>query len=149
MRWRWALLVLTITLTAGAQAQNLPMPGKPSDDLATSKVFDAISLPVTRNPNGSERRDVVRSGKLATGEPVHIHQSMQPAGAQPGAAHTIQHSEFIVVSEGTLEVTHDAKTERASAGSVIYIAYGTMHQVRNVGSAPAKYTVIAVGGDAK
>lgn len=149
MRLRWLWLVPGITLTAGVQAQNLPMPGKPSNDLATSKVFDEASLPVTHNPNGSERRDVVRSGTLATGEPVHIHQSMQPAGAQPGAAHTIQHSEFIVVSEGTLEITHDAKTERVSAGSVIYVAYGTMHQVRNVGSGAAKYTVIAIGGDAK
>jgi quercetin dioxygenase-like cupin family protein len=92
---------------------------------------------------------VVRSGRLATGEPVHIHESTQPSGVQPGAAHTIQHSEFIVVTEGTLEITHDARTERASAGSVIYIAYGTLHQVRNVGSGPAKYTVIAIGGDAK
>jgi quercetin dioxygenase-like cupin family protein len=149
MRLRWAWLVLTITLTTAAQAQNLPMPGTPSDDLATSKVFDEASLPVTHNPNSSERRDVVRSGELATGEPVHIHQSMQPSGIQPGAAHTIQHSEFIVVTEGTLEITHDARTERATAGSVIYIAYGTMHQVRNVGSGPAKYTVIAIGGDAK
>jgi len=149
MRLRWVWLFLTITLTAGVQAQNLPMPGKPSDDLAASRVFDAASLPITHNPNGSERRDVVRSGRLATGEPVHIHQSMQPSGIQPGAAHTIQHSEFIVVTEGTLEVTHDARTERAAAGSVIYIAFGTMHQVRNVGSGPAKYTVIAIGGDAK
>lgn len=149
MRLRWAWVVLTITLTTAAQAQNLSVPAKPSDDLTTSKVFDQASLPVTRNSNGSERRDVVRSGKLATGELVHIHQSMQPAGTRPGTAHTIQHSEFIVVTEGTLEVTHDGRTERAAAGSVIYIAYGTMHQVRNVGSGPAKYTVIAIGGDAK
>jgi mannose-6-phosphate isomerase-like protein (cupin superfamily) len=149
MQWHRAWWILTITLTAATQAQNLPMPGKPSDDLATSKVFDEASLTVTHNPNGSERRDVVRSGRLATGEPVHIHGSMQPSGVQPGAPHTIQHSEFIVVTEGTLEITHDARTERAAAGSVIYIAYGTMHQVRNVGSGPAKYTVIAIGGDAK
>ena len=94
MQLHRAWWILTITLTAAAQAQNLPMPGKPSDDLGTSKVFDETSLPVTHNPNGSERRDVVRSGRLATGEPVHIHESMQPSGVQPGAAHIIQHSEF-------------------------------------------------------
>jgi len=150
MRLRWAWVVLTITLSAGAQAaQNLPMPGQPSDDLAASRVFDEASLPVTHNSNGSERRDVVRSGRIATGEPVHIHHSMQPPGVQPGATHAIQHSEFILVTEGTLEITHDARTERARAGSVIYIAHGTMHQVRNVGSGPVKYTVIAIGGDAK
>jgi len=149
MRQRWTWLILFLTLTVGAWAQNLPMPGKPSDDLAASKVFDRAELPVTHSPNGSERQDVVRSGRLATGEPVHIHESMQPPGAQPGAPHAIQHSEFILVTEGTLEVAHDGKTERAGAGGVIYIAYGTMHQARNVGPGAVRYTVIAIGGDAK
>ncbi len=147
LRWTW--LLLSMTLTAGVQGQNLRMPGKPSDDLAAAKVFDYASLPVTHNSNGSERRDVVLSGRLATGEPVHIHESMQPAGIQPAPAHAIEHSEFILVTEGTLEITHDARTERAGPGSVIYVAYGTMHQARNAGTGPVKYTVIAIGGDAR
>ena len=145
--WRW--LVLSITLTAGVQAQDLKMPAQASDNLATAKVFDYASLAVTRNPNGSERRDVVKSGRLATGEPVHIHETVQPPGATPGAAHAINHSEFILVREGTLEITHNGVTEQAGPGSVIYIAYGTMHQARNAGAGPVKYTVIAIGGDAK
>jgi mannose-6-phosphate isomerase-like protein (cupin superfamily) len=134
---------------ARAPTPNLPMPGRPSDNLAAAKVFDYAALAVTRNANGSERRDIVSSGRLATGEPVHIHASMQPAGAPPGQAHTIEHSEFIVVTEGTLEVTFDGRTERAGPGSVIYIAHGTMHQARNAGPGPARYTVIAIGGNAK
>ena len=145
--WRW--LVLSITLTAGLQAQDLKMPGQASDNLAKAKVFDYASLAVTRNPNGSERRDVVTSGRLATGEPVHIHETVQPAGATPAAAHAINHSEFILVREGTLEITHDGVAERAGPGSVIYVAYGTRHQARNVGAGPVSYTVIAIGGDAK
>ena len=145
--WRW--LVLSITLTAGAEAQDLNMPGKASDNLARAKVFDYASLAVTRDPSGRERRDVVKSGRLATGEPVHIHESVQPPGTTPGPAHTINHSEFILVTEGALEITHDGLTERAEPGSVIYIAYGTMHQARNVGAGPVKYTVIAIGGDAR
>jgi quercetin dioxygenase-like cupin family protein len=145
---RWGWLVLTITLATGATAQNLPMPGKPSDNLAAAKVFDASSLPLTHNPNGSERRDIV-TGKLATGEPVHIHSSMQLAGTPPSPAHAIEHSEFILVTQGTLEIKHDGKTERAGAGNVVYVAYGTMHQAKNVGAGPVRYTVIAIGGDAK
>jgi mannose-6-phosphate isomerase-like protein (cupin superfamily) len=140
---------LILMLATGAQARNLPMPGKPSDNLATAKVFDYASLPVTRNPNGSERRDIVPSGRLATGEPVHIHASMQPGGALPGAPHAIAHSEFILVTQGTLEITHDGRTERAGPGGVIYVAYGTMHQARNAGPGPVRYTVIAIGGNAK
>ena len=121
MRRRWGWLALSIMLTAVVHAhnQNLPMPGKPSDDLAAARVFDYASLPMRKNANGSERRDVVGSGRLATGEVVHIHSSMQPPGTQPSAAHTINHSEFIVVTQGTLEVTFDGRTERAGPGSVI------------------------------
>jgi quercetin dioxygenase-like cupin family protein len=132
----------------GAAAQNLPKAGKPSANLAAARVFDFAALPLSHNPNGSERRDVV-TGTLATGEKVHIHSSMQLAGTPPGPPHAIEHSEFILVTEGTLEITHDGKTERAGAGSVIYVAYGTMHQAKNVGTGPVKYTVIAIGGDAR
>ncbi len=148
MRLHPGFLVFTVMLATGAAAQNLPMPGRPSDNLSAEKVFDPAALAVTRNPNGSERRDIL-TGKLATGEPVHIHSSMQPAGAAPSPAHAIEHSEFILVTEGTLEITHDGRTEQAGAGSVIYVAYGTMHQARNVGTGPVRYTVIAIGGDAK
>jgi quercetin dioxygenase-like cupin family protein len=74
---------------------------------------------------------------------------MQPPGTAPNPAHTVAHSEFIIVTQGTLEFSFDGRTERAGAGSVVYIAYGTMHQARNVGPGPAQYTVIAIGGDAK
>jgi quercetin dioxygenase-like cupin family protein len=148
MRARWTWLVLIATMTAVAQAQDARAPA-PSSDLAASRVFDVDSLAATHNANGSERRDVVRSGRLATGEAVHIHASMQPSGTQPGPAHTIQHSEFILVTEGTLEVSLDGKTSRAGPGSIVYVAHGTLHQARNVGPGPVKYTVVAIGGDAK
>lgn len=149
MRLQWMWLVIPLALTRGAQVQNPPSPNTASENLAVSRVLLAESLPVTHNANGSERRDFVRAGRLATGEAVHIHQSLQPPGTQPGAAHAIQHSEFILVTEGTLEIAHDGKTERAGPGDVIYIAHGTVHQARNVGSGPARYTVVAIGGDAK
>jgi quercetin dioxygenase-like cupin family protein len=74
---------------------------------------------------------------------------MQPAGTVPPALHKIQHSELIVVEQGTLEFEHDGKAERAGPGSIIYVAFGTMHAVKNVGDGPAKYVVIQIGGDTK
>lgn len=142
------LCAAMLAVSTAAFSQNLPQPGKPSDNLAAAKVFDYAALALAHNPNGSERRDVV-SGWLATGEPVHIHESMQPPGLAPNPAHAIAHSEFILVTEGTLAITHDGRTETAGPGSVIYVAYGTMHQARNAGTTPVKYTVIAIGGDAQ
>ena len=67
-----------------------------------------------------------------------VHETMQPAGAVAACAHTIHHSELIVVREGTLEFDHDGKAERAGPGSIIYVALGTLHAVRNVGDGPAQ-----------
>ena len=53
------------------------------------------------------------------------------------------------MQQGTLEFQHDGKTERAAAGSIIYVAYGTLHALKNVGDCPAKYIVIQIGGDTK
>jgi quercetin dioxygenase-like cupin family protein len=111
-------------------------------------VFSLNDTPAKTSPNGSVGRNVF-SGTLATGESVAVHETTQPAGAAPNPAHRIQHSEVIVVEEGTLEFEHDGKVERAGVGSIIYVAFGTLHAVKNVGAGPARYVVIQIGGDTK
>jgi mannose-6-phosphate isomerase-like protein (cupin superfamily) len=65
----------------------------------------------------------------------------------------IQHSEFVCIREGELEFQHEVdgeiKAERAGPGGVFYVAFGTRHLVKNVGTVPARYFVVAIGGDAK
>ena len=111
-----------------------------------SKVLRFADMPVRRNANGSESRDT-GGGAIPTGERVRVHESMQVAGLAPNRAHTIDHTEFICVREGVMEFTHDGRTDRAEAGDVIFVAKGTLHQVRNAGTGPASYFVVAVGGD--
>ena len=136
-------IALFILACAAAAAQSAgPNP------LATSRVFAYDDMVAKTAPNGAVGRNVF-TGTLATGEAVAVHESMQPAGTPPNPAHRIQHSELIVVEEGTLEYMHDGKTERADAGSIIYVAFGTLHAVKNVGDGPAKYVVIQIGGDTK
>jgi mannose-6-phosphate isomerase-like protein (cupin superfamily) len=93
-------------------------------------------------------RDIL-IGVLKSGEGVKVHESMQPEGAEPNPAHAIDHSEFIIVGEGTLAFIHDGITETAGPGDVIYVALGTMHQVKNVGKGPVKYAIVSIGGDIK
>ena len=126
--------------------QIAPVEPKPAQQLTQSHVYHFESLPVRKNPNGSESRDVVR-GELATGEHVTVHESTQPAGVPGNPPHRIEHTEIICVREGTLEFQHDGLTERASAGDILLVAKGTMHGVRNVGAGPASYFVVAIGGD--
>jgi quercetin dioxygenase-like cupin family protein len=117
-----------------------------SIDLSRSRVFRLADLPAHKNPNGSESWNVVH-GRLPTGEQIALHVSMQPEGTVPNPAHRIEHSEIICLREGALEFQHDGLTERAAAGNVLFVSKGTMHGVRNVGSGPAVYFVLAIGGD--
>src|SRR5215831_662948 len=116
--------------------------------LLKSRVFHLDDLPMRIMPNGGKSWDVVH-GTLVTGEKIAVHQSMQPAGLPPNPPHRIAHSEFILVREGTLEFQYEGKSERVSAGGVIFVALGTMHMARNVGDGPATYFVISIGGDTR
>jgi quercetin dioxygenase-like cupin family protein len=135
-----AFLVLACGL-AGAQTTT-------GNSLATARLFDYDQMQVRTAPNGTEYRAVF-NGTLPTGESVGAHESTQPAGTVAPPLHKNQHSEFIVVQQGTVEYDHDGKSERAGPGSILYIPIGTEHSVKNVGDGPAKYVVLQIGGDTK
>jgi quercetin dioxygenase-like cupin family protein len=141
------LPALACCAAATAQATQAA-PTAPANPLAAARVFSYDDMTPKTAANGAVGRNVF-SGTLATGEAIAVHETMQPAGTVPNAAHRIQHSELIVVQEGTLEFQHDGQTERATAGSIIYVAFGTLHAVKNIGDGPAKYVVIQIGGDTK
>jgi quercetin dioxygenase-like cupin family protein len=140
-----ALLCTTARPQSPTQAATQAAGANP---LAAARVFSYDEMTATTAPNGAVGRFVVK-GTLATGESISVHETMQPAGTTPNPAHRIEHSELIVVEEGTLAFTHDGKTEQADAGSVIYVAYGTLHAVKNIGAGQARYVVIQIGGDTK
>jgi quercetin dioxygenase-like cupin family protein len=116
--------------------------------LSQSRVYLVDQMPERKMANGGVSRDVLR-GTLTTGELVGVHESEQPAGMVPNTPHPIQHTEVMVVIEGTLAFEHDGKSEKVGPGGVILIASGTVHTVRNVGEGTARYCVVAVGGDVK
>lgn len=128
-----------------AEAQSGPVAGGGS--LGKAKVFSPAGA-LQKLPNGSERW-MALEGSVTTGETVSVHESVIPAGTPAPPLHTIQHSELSVLVEGTIEYEHDGVTERAEAGSILYIPLGTNHRVRNVGAGTARYFVIAIGGDTK
>ena len=119
-----------------------------TNPLATARVFSFDEMTAKTAPNGAVGRNVF-NGTLASGESVAVHETMQPAGTAPNPAHRIQHSEVIVIEEGTLAFDHDGKTELAGAGSIIYVAVGTLHSVKNAGAGPVRYVVIQIGGDTR
>jgi mannose-6-phosphate isomerase-like protein (cupin superfamily) len=137
------LAAALVLCCAAAHAQNAK-----TNPLATARVFRYSQMTPHTAANGAVGRNVF-TGTLATGESVGAHETMQPAGTRPNPPHRIHHSEVIVVEQGTVEFDHDGKAERAGPGSIIYVAYNTLHTVRNAGAGPAKYVVIQIGGDTK
>lgn len=135
-----AFLALSCAAAGGQTASDNP--------LASSRVFSPDEVKARVAPNGSESQ-VLFKGTLATGETVGAHESRQPAGTVPPRLHKIEHSELIVIEQGTVEFDHDGKVERAGPGSILYVALGTEHFVKNVGDSSAKYLVIEIGGDLK
>ena len=141
----WICLLLAWN---GGCAQTPSVEGHGTGVLAKARVFTPKEGTAQLMTNGGKSRSILRDA-LATGEAVSVHESTQMPGAKPNPPHVILHSEFILVSEGTLAFEHDGLSEQAESGSIIYVAYGTLHTVRNIGETPAKYVVIAIGGDQK
>ncbi|HSY67254.1 MAG TPA: cupin domain-containing protein [Edaphobacter sp.] len=137
-----------IAATGGAmEAQTAAAPAGAAT-LSQAKVYPFEQMPARKMANGGESRDVLR-GTLTTGEVIAVHESQQPAGMAPNTPHTIQHSEVMVVIQGTLLFEHDGKSDKVGPGGVIFVAPGTLHTVRNVGDGPAQYCVMQIGGDTK
>ena len=138
-------LLATATVCTRAQTPSeKPETSPPSG----SKVFAFDQMPARKSANGTESRGVP-GFTLATGESVGMHESVQPAGAAPVALHAIHHSELILVQVGSMLFEHDGKQEKAGPGDMVYVADGTTHRVTNVGTGPAKYFVVQIGGDTK
>jgi mannose-6-phosphate isomerase-like protein (cupin superfamily) len=144
--WVFAIMLLVAaTLHAQASAQiEKPDPGAQS----ASKVFAFDQMTVRKSPNGTESRSVP-GFTLTTGETVGMHESVQPAGAAPVALHAIHHSELVLIQEGSILFEHDGKQEKAGPGDMVYVANGTTHRMTNIGTGPAKYFVVQIGGDTK
>jgi mannose-6-phosphate isomerase-like protein (cupin superfamily) len=118
---------------AGEQDNSLPSGG-----------FSFERLPVHTAPSGAVTHAIFK-GKLATGESMETHATTLPAGAMPHPPHHHVHSEMFFMREGTLELTVNGKTYPLGPGGVGFVRSSEEHGVKNVGTTPANYFVVAVG----
>ena len=131
------LLVTALAASSGAAAQKTALP---------SKAYPYKELPVRKN--GANESRAILSGELHTGCYLEVHQTRLAPGAMPHPPHHHLHEEMFLIREGTLEVTINGHTTRLGPGSVGFAGSNDEHGVRNIGTTPAEYFVVAMGKDA-
>lgn len=124
---------------AQAQEKSSALPA-----LNHSRTFTYDQLPSHTAPSGSIGHPVLR-GTLATGEVIEMHETTLPPGKMPHPPHKHEHSEFMLIREGTVEFTANGKPEQVGPGGICFAASNEMHGLKNVGTVPANYFVIAIG----
>jgi mannose-6-phosphate isomerase-like protein (cupin superfamily) len=113
------------------------------DGSMPSAMYPFEKLPI-RTPNNAQIRDVLK-GKLATGESLEVHETTLAPGGAPHTAHHHVHSEMWLIREGTVELTVNGTSYRLGPGSVGFVHSNDEHGIKNVGTTPATYFVVAVG----
>jgi mannose-6-phosphate isomerase-like protein (cupin superfamily) len=115
----------------------------PASPALASSFFPFADLPVNQG-KGVQFRNIM-NGATATGEHVEVHETVLDPGVRPHAPHHHLHSEMWLIREGTVEITINGKSKQIGPGSVAYVTSNEEHGVRNIGSGPAAYFVVAVG----
>jgi mannose-6-phosphate isomerase-like protein (cupin superfamily) len=113
------------------------------DGILPSASFPFDSLPVHASDQ-AEIRPVLK-GKLTTGESIEVHETTLQPGTTPHAAHRHVHSEMWLIREGTVEITVEGESHQIGPGSVGFVRSNDEHRIKNVGTTPAIYFVVAMG----
>ena len=131
-------------LLSGLVSSTVALEAFPSQDNSLpSTTYPFAELPM-RVVNGAEIRPILK-GKLATGEALEVHETTLPPGGMPHAAHHHVHSEMWLLREGTVQLTINGKSHDMGPGSVGFVHSNDEHSIKNVGTTPATYFVVAVG----
>ena len=114
-----------------------------ADESLPSATFPFDKMPVQALNHAEFRR--IMKGKLATGESVEVHESSLPPNGYPHPAHHHAHSEMWLVREGTVQLTINGTNHLLGPGGLGFVHSNEEHAIKNVGSVPATYFVVAIG----
>jgi quercetin dioxygenase-like cupin family protein len=114
-------------------------PGAPIASFA--KPFE--TLPV--HHNGANLSRSILEGTTHSNDHMEVHETTLAPGSSPHPPHQHPHEELFLMMKGTLAVTIAGKTTEIGPGSAAFVHSGELHGVRNPGTTPAQYFVVAIG----
>lgn len=123
MKRRNALLGLTAPLLPMMAAAKLP-----------NHTLDAGKAKLTREPFGDLR--IYFEGPTDQLKSMTAGSLKLNAGATPHPPHQHPEEEFMVITEGTGELTVDGKMSKIGPGSMMYCAGNKLHGIVNTGKTP-------------
>jgi len=136
---REMLFLLSGLVSSAVELEALPS----QDNSLPSATYPFSELPM-KTVNGAEISPVLK-GKLATGEGLEVHETKLPPSGTPHAAHHHVHSEIWLIREGTVQLTINGTSPVMGLGSAGFVRSDDEHGIKNVGTTPATYFVVAVG----
>jgi quercetin dioxygenase-like cupin family protein len=105
-----------------------------------STTFEWTKLEAKSTEVGA-RRDVMRAA-TPTLEMLEMHITTLAPGAVSHPPHRHPEEELLIVKEGNVETLQNGVATKLGPGSIIFHSANDLHNIRNVGTAPATYHVI-------
>ena len=106
-----------------------------------AKPFDELAA----KQNGANTSRAILDGTTHSNDHMEVHETTLAPGSSPHPPHTHVHEELFLIMQGTLAVTIAGKTTEIGPGSAAFIHSGELHGIRNSGTTPAQYFVVAIG----
>jgi quercetin dioxygenase-like cupin family protein len=128
------LATACVVLALGSVARTAP-------STLTSAVFDWSAMKAEPTEAG-EVRHVFRS-QTATLDELECHITTLKAGAKSHPPHVHPNEEVLIVRDGNVEVFYKNAWHPAGPGSVVFLTGTDPHGLRNAGTTPATYHVLA------
>ena len=129
-----AMATASVVLALGSAARTAP-------PVLTSTVFEWNAMKAEPTETGEVRR-VFRT-PTATLDELECHITTLKAGARSHPPHVHANEEVLIVREGHVEVFYKSAWHPAGPGSVIFLTGTDPHGMRNAGTTPATYHVLA------
>lgn len=116
---------------AGAGVLALPLPAAPK---LPDSTLDDSKAKLTREPFGDLR--IYYDGPTDQLKAMTAGSLKLKAGATPHAPHQHPEEEFMVVTEGTGEISVAGKVTKVGPGTMMYCSANTLHGIVNTGKVP-------------